>query len=165
MWSVFIFYSLGGDKRHRWNSHQSPTILGCGWICLTSVNGDKVSTRIFGSVWIKVSKDKSREKKENLNNACSNIPLRMNTAGFFERAARIKSILLHHIKEQWDLKMPFSSLYCTVWEQETEHSSLVQTPYLTEVIRASLSRCQLRQMKCKQARAWCIHQFLGNHVG
>ena len=38
---------------------------------------------------------KTRKKKEDSSNACSNIPLRMNIAGFFEIDAKIKSILFY----------------------------------------------------------------------
>lgn len=43
----------------------------------------------------KHTREKRRKKEENLSDASSNIPLRMNIEGSFEIAARIKSILLY----------------------------------------------------------------------
>lgn len=105
---------------------------------------------------------KRRKKEENLSDASSNIPLRMNTEGSFEIAARIKSILLYPHQRTMEVirgeKKKCLSFNYNLWEQETR---LAQPPsYLTEVTRASLSQRQLQQMKGKQAWARCIHRCL-----
>lgn len=52
------------------------------------------------------------------------------------------------------------SFHYNLWERE-EQGRLAHPPsYLTEVTSASLSRCQLTQMKSEQAWARCIHRCL-----
>lgn len=110
--------------------------------------------------WETHTREKRRKKEENLSDASSNIPLRMNIEGSFEIAARIKSILLYPHQRTMEVIRGEKclSFNYNLWEQETR---LAQPPsYLTEVTRASLSWCQLRQMKGKQAWARCIHRCL-----
>lgn len=87
----------------------------------------------------------------------ANIPLRMNSGGSFEIAAGIKSILFSPHERTMEViggereHVPF--FHYNLWEQETEQSRLaLLQSYLTEVTRASLTRCQHRKMK--KERAW-----------
>lgn len=123
---------------------------------------------ILCSVWTRVSRmrntpKKQDRKREDLSNACSNIPLRMSIAGFLWNSWQDKKHpLLSTSKNNENYQgQKCLSFHYNLWEQAAEQARLAHPPsYLTEVTGASLNVCQLRQMKRKQAWAPCIHWCL-----